>query len=123
MTVEEVISVGPLDNRLGALLTVSEMAIFSARWGAVEITLAGRDNFGTVVTLALILIPRRAPLRHRFVPHCPCLLHLTERNADSIGGAPSDMTIALSLFRLDLKCKIVRNSDRACDLQTGTCLR
>jgi hypothetical protein len=22
--------------------------------------------------LALILLPRRAPLRHWFVPHCPC---------------------------------------------------
>ena len=68
MTVEEVISISPLDNRLGALLTVSEMAIFGAM-DTVEITLAGRDNFGAAVTLALILLPRRAPLRHWFVPH------------------------------------------------------
>jgi len=41
--------------------------------GALEIVLAGRDNFGTAVTSALILFPRRAPLRHRFVPHRLCL--------------------------------------------------
>ena len=62
-------------DRLGALLTVSERAICPVAKGAVEIALAGRDHFGTAVTLALILFPRRAPLRHRFVPHCPCLLH------------------------------------------------
>jgi hypothetical protein len=39
----------------------------------VEIALAGRDNFGTAVTLALMLLLRRAPLRHRFVPHCVTL--------------------------------------------------
>ena len=39
--------------------------------GAVEIALAGRDNFRTAVTSALIRFPRRAPLRHRFVPHLP----------------------------------------------------
>jgi hypothetical protein len=65
----------PCDNRLGARLTVSERAICSVANGAVEIALAGRDNFGTAVTLALILFPRCAPLRHRFVPHCPCLQH------------------------------------------------
>ena len=41
--------------------------------GAVEIALAGRDKFRTAVTSALIRFPRRAPLRHRFVPHCLCL--------------------------------------------------
>jgi hypothetical protein len=68
-TIEEVITLGPLDNGLGALLTVSEMAMCRVTKGSVEIALAGRHNFGTAVTLALILLSRRAPLRHRFVPH------------------------------------------------------
>ena len=66
------IIVGPCDNGLGALLTVSERAV--CPMANVDIALAGRDNFGTAVTSALILLPRCAPLRHRFVPHCPCLL-------------------------------------------------
>jgi hypothetical protein len=42
----------------------------------VEILFAGRDYFGTAITLALVLLPRRAPLWHRFVPHYPRLPHL-----------------------------------------------
>src|SRR5262245_2916819 len=71
-------------DRLGALLTVSERAICPVAKGAVEIALAGRDHFGTAVTLALILFPRRAPLRHRFVPHCPCLLHFARSVTTSL---------------------------------------
>ena len=51
-TVEEVITVGPLDNRLSALLAVSEMAMCRLAKGPVEIAIAARDNFGTAVTLA-----------------------------------------------------------------------
>src|SRR5262249_25513290 len=71
-TAEEVITVGHCDNRLGALLTVSEMAMCRVAKGPVEIALATSDKFGTAVTLALMLLLRRAPIRHRFVPHCPC---------------------------------------------------
>lgn len=86
LTVKEVMSVGPLDNRLGAFLTVSEMAIFGAI-DAVEITLPDRDNFGTAVTFALILLPRRAPLRHWFVPHCPCVLSFCPKGSTSLPSA------------------------------------
>jgi hypothetical protein len=68
VTVEHVTTVSLCDNVLGALLTVSEMAICRMAKSPVEIALAGRDNFGTAVTLALMLLLRRAPLRHRFSP-------------------------------------------------------
>jgi hypothetical protein len=68
--VEKVTLVGPLDNRPGAVATVSEMAMCRLAEGSVEIELTVRDNFGTAVTLALMLLVRLAPLWHRFVPHC-----------------------------------------------------
>jgi hypothetical protein len=58
-TAEHMIIVGPCDNRLGALLTVSERVICPVANGAVEIALAERDHFGTAVTSTLILLPRR----------------------------------------------------------------
>src|SRR5262245_16189712 len=60
-TIEKVVTVGPLDNRLGALLTVSEMAMPRLPKGSVEIALSLRDNFGTAVTLALMPLLRLAP--------------------------------------------------------------
>jgi hypothetical protein len=63
------IKIGPLDNRLGAFPTVSEMSLGVAKV-LVEIALPGRDNFCTAVTLALIPVPRSSPLRHWSVPHC-----------------------------------------------------
>ena len=90
-TAGPMIIVGPCDNGLGALLTVSGRAICPVAKGAVEIALAGRDNFGTAVTSALILFPRPAPLRNRFVQSC--LLHFCS-------GRPavrSETTVTISL--------------------------
>jgi hypothetical protein len=67
-----------------------EPAMWRVAKGLVEIAFADRDNFGTAVALALMLLLRLAPLWHRFAPHCvfefhlllPCEAHHRQRSVE-----------------------------------------
>ena len=67
-----------------------ERAMWRVAKGLVEIAFADRDNFGTAVALALMLLLRLAPFWHRFAPHCvfefhlllPCEAHHRQRSVE-----------------------------------------